>query len=217
MEYNQQELEARLAAMTPSAPDAALMDCLELAATGDPLHSTPIEAALEQRMRAFRPAPVSDRIAAAFLAAVGDMEFPVDTNLIPFPVKAASGAGESRYSRKRMFAAAAAVALLGGLSALLIPVHDKPVAVAKNANPPAARTVSPPPAAQIPQEVRQGVVPANFGHGVADVREHGRVWDQSGRPCRVVRVVYMDQVTTDNGERVEQPRVEYLLVPEKMD
>lgn len=219
MEYNQQELESRLAGMCPSAPDAALLDCVELAAASDLLHLTPIEAALERRLHAFRPAQVPNRVAVVFLATVGDMEFPKERNLIPFPGKAAPLTNQCRHPRKRMYAAAAAVALLGGLSALLIPIHGNTNAFAKNNNPP--RTPNPPVTSQITQGTRQGFVPASFGRGVADVKENGVVWDKAGRPCRVVRVIYMDYATMVNykGERVKtvQPRIEYLLVPEKMD
>ena len=219
MENNRQETESLLAGMIPSAPRGILLDCVELAATSDPLQSTPLEAVLEKHLRGFRPVPVPEYISVAFLATVGNTAFPAESQLIPFPVKPARDAGARQYSFKKMYSAAAAVALLGGLCALFVPLHDKTGSVAANVNQPAKVELSVP--RQISQSTSKGFVPANFGRGVADVREHGVVWDKAGRPCRVVRVVYMDRAAMVNGKgervEVEQPRVEYLLVPEKMD
>ena len=47
------------------------------------------------------------------------------------------------------------------------------------------------------------------------------MWTNDGKPVRMVRVIYMDKAKYRNpqGEiiEVERPRVEYLMVPEKID
>ena len=62
---------------------------------------------------------------------------------------------------------------------------------------------------------------AGYGRNVREASDEGVVWSQGQVPHRRVRVVYVDKAVMINpqGERieVERPRVEWLLVPEKMD
>ena len=220
MEPQTTDLESLLAKLAPAAPGGGLTQRLEQAMDGVLTETDAATLAWESRMRGIRPAAVSPRVSAAFLAAVADLAFPADDNLIPFPQPAVRrDTVVVRRPRWQAAAAAAAVALLGGASALLMPLGGKAPAVAQSGTPVPASS----PAAEVAgvPAASRGFVPASFNRGVSDVRENGLVWDKSGRACRVVRVVYTDRASMTNarGERVEveQPRVEYLLVPEKID
>jgi hypothetical protein len=64
-------------------------------------------------------------------------------------------------------------------------------------------------------------VTAGYGRDVREAVDEGIVWSEGQVPHRRVRVVYIDKavITNAKGEKieVERPRVEWLLVPEKMD
>jgi hypothetical protein len=53
------------------------------------------------------------------------------------------------------------------------------------------------------------------------VVDEGVVWDRDGRPLRKVRVLYIDQhvIRDPQGRLVEVgvPRVQYVLLPERVD
>ena len=73
---------------------------------------------------------------------------------------------------------------------------------------------------RIRRKLPSGFVPASYGNNVQTASDEGVVWKEN-RPHRMVRVVYKEHgsFTNDKGERVEAeiPRVEYILVPEKID
>ena len=62
-------------------------------------------------------------------------------------------------------------------------------------------------------------VPASFNRGVSEVHDEGVVWKSNNQPHSLVRVVYKDKITLRDKQgrtfQVEQPRVEYMLVPAK--
>jgi hypothetical protein len=64
-------------------------------------------------------------------------------------------------------------------------------------------------------------VPANFNRGFSDARDQGVLWNGVDQPHRVVRIEYLDRATFVNGEgktlELEQPKVEYILIPEEID
>ena len=64
-------------------------------------------------------------------------------------------------------------------------------------------------------------IPAGFNRGLSEVHDEGVVWKSNSQPHSVVRVVYKDLVTLKDASgrtvQVEQPRVEYMLVPAKTD
>jgi hypothetical protein len=63
-------------------------------------------------------------------------------------------------------------------------------------------------------------VPASVGTGLDEARDEGVRWTADGKPVRMVRVIYKDRVKYRNADgeiiEVERPRVEYLVVPEKI-
>ena len=66
-----------------------------------------------------------------------------------------------------------------------------------------------------------GLVPAGFNRGLSEASDEGVVWQANDQPHRVVKVVYIDKVTMKDGNgrtyQMERPRVEYILVPAKID
>jgi hypothetical protein len=65
------------------------------------------------------------------------------------------------------------------------------------------------------------LVPAGFDRGLSEASDEGVVWQSANRPHRVLKVVYQERVTLKDSAgrtyQVEQPRVEYILVPAKTD
>ena len=65
------------------------------------------------------------------------------------------------------------------------------------------------------------LVDASVGSQVREAQDEGVTWTRDGKALRRVKVIYMDKVkyVGDDGKVVEmeRPRVEWLLVPEKID
>jgi hypothetical protein len=59
------------------------------------------------------------------------------------------------------------------------------------------------------------------GSKVSEAQDEGLIWTRDGKPMRRVKVIYMDKMkyAGEDGKIVEmeRPRVEWLLVPEKID
>jgi hypothetical protein len=83
----------------------------------------------------------------------------------------------------------------------------------------AAHTESRPANTNTPESPQ--LVPAGFERNLSEARDEGVLWADPQQAHRVLKVVYKDRVKMkDPGGRiyeVEQPRVEYILVPEKID
>ena len=64
-------------------------------------------------------------------------------------------------------------------------------------------------------------MPADFRHSLAETRDEGLIWQSNQQPHRMLKFVYMDSVTLKDSAgrtyQVEQPRVEYILVPANPD
>lgn len=199
-------LESDLRSLRPSGLDPALLDRLESAAEGTWTDLDPLEKQLEAELRHQRPARVPEALMAALEAATDGVEFPGDRAVVPF-----SPAVAERESRSKGggWKAAAAVAVLGALSALMLPPRE-----------PAATTAAKPaaPALESPAgPATSALTPAQFSRKLSETHDEGVIWPSNRQPFRVVKVVYMDQVTLtrDDGTtyQVEQPRVEYYMVP----
>ncbi len=205
MEAEFQELEATLKGLRPAAPDAACIDRLLAAVQG---RLPAADAAVERELAGLRPSPLAGAAAERLLETVSRMPFPVDEKVVLFPGAAKPVAKAA--SRRPWLAAAAAVAVLGAFSAMMI---DGP----RDASLPVSGTER----IQTRAAGRAGVMPASLGSGVHDVRDEGLFWTRDGRPLRRVKVIYMDRAEflADDGKTIvrEVPRVEYLLVPERID
>ncbi len=201
-------LETALQALQASPLDGALLDRLEAVAAGTLTTLSPEELRFEIRLREVKPAPLSAEFMAQLEAIVHEVPFAVDEKIVLFPK--ASQALKKRPQSRAPWAAAAAVALIGAASALLIPSGKAPSNVITQAAPPASPTIS-----------NANLVPASFNRGVSEVHDEGVVWKSDSQPHRVVRVVYKDLINCKDAQgrlfQVERPRVEYLLVPARAD
>ncbi|QJE98792.1 hypothetical protein [Luteolibacter luteus] len=210
-----QDLENTLKGMRPAKPDAASLDRL-LAAVEGRLQSSPVSiSGVESKLASLQPVALSDDLAARMLATVSRVPFPVDEKVVLFP-GAQKPAKKENVSRRPWYAAAAAVAVAGAFSALMVggpkvaQPHHGGGAVAGNEIPLGAKNIS-----------AANFTPSSMGSGLQDVSDMGVRWTREGRPVRLYRVIYRDkaQLKNNKGEiiEVEKPRAEYFLVPEKID
>jgi hypothetical protein len=202
------ELETALRDLGPAALDADFLARLEAAAAGTLTELSDAELRFEKSLHDRAPAPLSADFMHQLERIVADVPFPVNEKIVLFP-KSAAAARPAAKNRRPMWAAAAAVALIGGLSALMLPAGKPAATTVKNSGASPANPVA-----------NSRFVPAGF-NSVADTEDVGISWHQAGQPHRVLRLTYRDRVTLKNAEgktiEVEQPRTEYILVPEKMD
>jgi len=209
------ELEAALGVLEPAALDPALLTRLLTSTGEDPTGISAADSRLEEDLRRHPPAALPADLITRLEALVAEVSFPLDEKIVLFPKAAAARRQPKRRSRQPMLAAAAAVALCGAATALLIPSGERPVAALSAAR--ALPDDGPAPSMNLPREV----LPASFARGLSGTRDEGVVWHSKEHSHRLVRVEFIDRFTVRdaNGKVVEfeQPRVEYLLVPEPID
>jgi hypothetical protein len=215
MDSEFQDLENTLKGMRPAQPDAACLDRL-LAAVEGRLQAPQVSiSGIESKLAALRPAGLPDALAGRMLETVGRVPFPVDGKVVLFPGARKPGK-KAKTPRRPWYAAAAAVAVAGAFSALM--VGGPKVPQARDRGGPTAGN-------EIPREARNisaaNFTPASMGSGLQDVTDMGVRWTREGKPVRLYRVIYRDkaQLKNNRGEiiEVEKPRAEYFLVPEKID
>ena len=203
-----QDIEDALKGLRPATLEPACMDRLLAAVEGRLQAGDPSLAAIGQRLARMTPLAASPASADRMLTTVSEVPFPVDEKVVLFPGTARPA--ETSQSRRPWYAAAAAVAVAGAFSALMVdrPEGMKSGGMAGKA--PAGSALQP-----------SGFVPAAVGSGVEAASDEGVMWTPDGKPHRMVRVIYMDRVKYQNEHgkiiEVERPRVEYLMVPEKID
>jgi hypothetical protein len=209
MTPDQTSLEAELRELQAAALDEALLLRLEAAADGDLTRLSHEEIRFEAFLREIQPAALSNDFLTSLDTVVHEVPFSMDDKVVLFPK---AGAVSKPRQPRPMWGAAAAVALFGAITALMIPAAKPPTTLA-NGTTPGSKTVK--------SNAAANFVPASFNRGLSEVRDEGVVWKSNQQPHSVVRVVYMDIITLKdaNGRtaQVEQPRVEYLLVPAKTD
>ncbi len=207
MTPDQPSLEAELRELHATALDEVLLTRLEAAAEGTLTRLSHGEIRSEERLRESLPAKLSPAFLAALEGIVCKVPFPVDEKILLF-----SKAADRTHRARPIWGAAAAIALIGAVTALMIPAGDAPV------NPPRQAAVATP---TFTAPASPNLVPASFNRGLSEVHDEGVVWKSNNQPHTVVRVVYKDLITLKdaNGRtfQVEQPRVEYMLVPAKTD
>lgn len=201
------DLESELAAMRPASLDAALMERLENAIEGRARHLAPAERAFEEELRRVEPAALGEARHAALASVLERIPFPGGSKVVPFPNAPSARPKPSRA--RRSWAAAAAVALAGGLTAIFMgPSSGDAPEVAEAVRPTRAVDAA-------------AFSPAGFESDVSDTRDLGRMWNGGPRAMRVVQVVYTDKVTFLNAEgeevTIERPRVEYVMMPQEVD
>jgi hypothetical protein len=206
MNHDLHELESSLAGLRPLRADQAMLDRLESAADGSLTELTVTELHFQSRLACQRPAALSAQFFATLEKVVVTTPFPVGEKIVMFTKGTVAAKPVRRF---RPLLAAAAVALLGGATAVMMPLSG----AAKKSS---AGVVSAP----IPSKHSSGFVPASYGNNVQTASDEGVIWKE-GRPHRLVRLCYKEHGSFINaqGERIEAeiPRVEYILVPEKVD
>lgn len=212
------KLESELAGLRPAKLDAALAARLE-EALGGRLEETPAGLlGVEAGLAGLRPAALSPELLAKLEGVAVAAPFPGESKVVPFPGVVVSDlpATASRRGaspRRPWLAAAAAVALAGGVTALFIGPRDQASPVVERA------AVSSPGA--LPAIPDRHFVPAAVGSDVSNAEDLGMIWSDRGEPLRVIRVVYEDQAefTNGRGDRLQMsgPREEYILMPEQID
>ncbi len=202
------EIEARLSRLLPAGPAADLLERLSAAAEGTFTDLTDAEQADEAAFRHICPAPLSGDFTARLQAVVAGAAFPLDEKIVLFPKGAPTVKCSGSFPR---IAVAAAVAMMGAAAALLLPDGEGGKGDVTSA---VAQEVS-------DTNASSEFVPANFNRGFSDARDQGVLWNGVDQPHRVVRVEYLDRATFVNGEgktlELEQPKVEYILIPEEID
>ncbi|HSP43200.1 MAG TPA: hypothetical protein VLO11_10045 [Luteolibacter sp.] len=209
-------LENELRALRPAALDDAFVERLEQCADGSWDFTSPLELGMEHQLRAEAPLALDPNMTERLLAEVMDLPFPESPpKILPFPAKvAAQPANEVTRRGGRWLAAAAAVALMGALAGWFVPQGsriDAPLAGENSSAAPA------PAATPLPSPL----TPAGLNRGLSEATDEGVILHGNNRPHRVLKFVYREQVTLKDEQgrtyQVEQPRVEYLIVPAKTD
>lgn len=198
MQRDDTAFEHTLGQSRPVGLDSHLLDRLAVALDAASAATTEIDGKTEVILAAKRPAALSAnfmaRLEGLVEAVPREIPEPEAARIIPF----------------RRYAAAAAIALAGAAVALLAPMQDGHSDTAgRDGTIPAAPT----------QDARH-FVPAAHARGLSEARDEGVIW-KDNTPHRVLRIVYTDTITlrNDSGEivEVEQPRVEYIVVPQTTD
>ena len=209
MTPDQLSIEAELRELQAAALDEGLLLRLEAAADGSLTQLSREEIRFEAFLRETSPARLPNDFLAGLETIVHEVPFSMNDKVVLFPK--ANAVAKPRKSRP-MWGAAAAVALSGAITALMIPAGKPPTNTL---------SVTKPDTQAVNNTAAGNFVPASFNRGLSEVRDEGVVWKSNQQPHSVVRVVYKDIITLkdENGRtfQVEQPRVEYLLVPAKTD
>ncbi len=170
MNPDQTSLEAELRGLQSQPLDEDFLHRLEACADGTWTNLTPEELRLEGLLRKTAAA----RLDAGFLAelekVVQGVPFAVDEKIVLFPK---GNQVPKERARRPMWAAAAAVALIGAASALLMPVSRTGTGYAGGGKPP-TMPVEAGPITSSPALARN-YAPASFNSGVREVHDEGTV------------------------------------------
>jgi hypothetical protein len=213
MKQDHASLEAELRALQAAMLDDELLLRLEAAADGTLIQLTREELQFEESLRRIPPARLSPDFLAQLEAVVHEVPFAVNEKIVLFPKGQLGKKAPAARGNRPMWGAAAAVAVIGAVSALMIPAGKAPQDVARQET---SRTSAP-----SSNMAPANLIPASFNRGVSEVSDQGIVWKSNNQPHSVVRVVYQDRITLKDASgrtyQVEQPKVKYMLVPAKAD
>jgi hypothetical protein len=203
-------IENDLRQLRAAGLDESLIARLEASAEGSWTNLDPLEIHMQRRLAAIAPARLPDSLMERLEATLSAVPFPpAAPKIVRFPGRVPVA---NRPRRHWWGSAAAAVALFGGLAGWLVP-HDQ---TGKSATPAAAAS----PAQRFPS-ARSPLVPAAFNRGLSQASDEGIFLHSNNQPHRVLKFVYSEKGTFKDAEgrtyQVEQPQVEYLLVPAKTD
>lgn len=198
--------EDALRQITPSRLEIGMEGRLLMALDDASAPVVAVNRTFESAVADWKPSRLPDGLMDRAAALVGPavVAMPVPERVIPF----------------RRYAAAAAIGLVGAAAALLAPIGGESPSVADTAPTTSESSGAPAPVGDSGVMDSSAFIPAGHQRGLSDARNEGIVW-RDNAPHRVLRIVYKDTITLQNeaGEtvEVEQPRVEYILVPEKVD
>ena len=202
-------METDLRRLRAAGLDEALLDRLDACTDATWTELKPEEIRFERQLLEIAPAKLPPALMASLEAKLQGVPFSTDQTIVRFPLNTA--AAPQRHQRG-WWAAAAAVALTGAVTALLIPTGQGPEKLADTKQ----TRIYP-----NPSPTGGELVPAGYNSDLSEASDQGVVWNANRQPHRVVKVVYMDRVTLKDASgrtyQVEQPRVEYILVPTKTD
>lgn len=219
MNPDQPSPEADLRGLQATPLDDDFLRRLEACADGTWTQLTQEELRFENLLRKAEPVRMEASLLADLEKIVQGVPFAMDEKIVLFP-KASQSQAQPERKKRPVWAAAAAVALIGGLSAMLVPVSGPAgnggYAETKTPATTGADALSSPDLAPAPANY----APASFNSGVSEVHDEGVVWN-SNKPHTLLRVVYKDKVTVTGKDgkvyEVERPRVGYVTVPAKAD
>ncbi len=209
MSFDPTSIETDLRGLRAAGLDASLLDRLDACTDGTWTELSSEEIRHERQLASIAPAKLPPALMASLESTLQSVPFSRDQTIVRFPLK---NTATPQKPQRGWWAAAAAVALTGAITALLVPTSHGPQNLTA-APPPGSHTETPP--------TRSELIPAAFNRGLSEASDQGVVWNADKQPHRVVRVVYKERVTlkdaTGRTYQVEQPRVEYILVPAKTD
>ena len=170
---------------------------------------------LEVHLNQISPAALPEDMLARMSRAMDSWHqyVPVEEKVVPF-----GGARMSSSYRfgGNMWTAAAAVAVLGAVTALVMPQFNTApgdLVVEKNMTPPSMKDV-----VANPSGIRGATLMSNsLSHQVTNTRDNGVVFSNDNTPHRCIRVDYVDRIKGKDasGRQVEinTPGVDFLLIP----
>jgi hypothetical protein len=208
MSSDPSSLESDLRRLRAAALDESLLARLDACAADHWSELTPAETVIERHLQGIAPAALPASLMASLESSLAAITFPGEANIVRFPKHQSAAPTRNR----NWWGAAAAVALIGAATALFIPQQGAPGA------PSTARQES---RGTAPATTTPELIPAGFKRGLSEARDEGVIWQSNNRPHRVLKFVYQDQVTLKDRSgrtyQMQQPRVEYILVPAKND
>jgi hypothetical protein len=209
MKKNPPIAEEALRTLQACPLDDSFLTRLEASADGVWTELTQDEIRFENLLKEFSPSKLSPELLTNLEAITAGVHFPVSEKILLFP----KGNGIIQKRERRSFlAAAAAVALIGAISALLVSTNHRSGITNEVAN----SAIQ-----SFPASGNSRFVQAGFESGVSNVHDEGVVWKTNNAPHRLVRVEYMDHSTykDSNGRtiEVERPREKFMLLPTHPD
>ncbi|MBC7979826.1 MAG: hypothetical protein H7Y36_04620 [Armatimonadetes bacterium] len=210
-------LEQQLNVLKPSGLDDAFLLRLTSSAEGLLLQPTAEELEFVSELRAITPRRVSSGMHSKLCGIIGDTPFAADEKIVFFnkskSLESSSKSGKRTNIIRLNLAAAAAVAILGSLAALMLPGGESSKVPLVSSTPVGSNPVS--------SQNSENYIPASYNRNLSDTRDEGVIWQTKNQSHRVLRLTYTERVTLKNEKggtvEVEQPRVEYVIIPEKID
>lgn len=212
-------IEQNLRSLNPRGIDEDFLSRLTACAEDSMLTLSEEELEFEKSLRALKPGNIPASLRASLSDTIAETPFAVDDKIVLFHKSNGRRTGGSSSRPKILrfnVAAAAAVALLGAIAALMLPAGS-----GSDDGSVSNRDTGKAGAPMMGSAATSNYAPATFNRNLSDTTDEGVIWRGNNRPHRVLRFTYMDRVTlkNENGEtvQVEQPRDEYVIIPEKID